>query len=119
MDLSALTWIPLIQMLLSGDQPITRFPAIRPASPYKRISTNMVNFPFTAPALRVAQPLGAFYVTVLPAELLLETCFSDQLRATRTNGVGYELQGTQRGMIVERLRAIADYIDRYDSAFPN
>jgi DNA phosphorothioation-associated DGQHR protein 1 len=79
----------------------------------------MVNFPFTAPALRVAQPLGAFYVTVLPAELLLETCFSDQLRATRTNGVGYELQGTQRGMIVERLRAIADYIDRYDSAFPN
>ena len=79
----------------------------------------MVSFPYTASALKVAQPLGAFYVTVLPAELLLETCFSDQLRAFRSAGAGYELEGTQRGIKVERLRAIADYIDRYDSAFPN
>lgn len=79
----------------------------------------MLTFPFTASALKVAQPLGTFYVTVLPAELLLETCFSDHLRATRSNGVGYELHGTQRGIVVDRLRAIADYIDRYDSAFPN
>jgi DNA phosphorothioation-associated DGQHR protein 1 len=79
----------------------------------------MVTFPYIASALKVTQPLGAFYVTVLPAELLLETCFSDQLRAARSSGVGYELEGTQRGITVERLRAIADYIDRYDSAFPN
>ena len=77
----------------------------------------MINFPFTATALKVVQPLGTFYVTILPAELLMETCFSDQLRAIRNEGVGYELQGTQRGIVVERLRAIADYIDRYDSAF--
>jgi DNA phosphorothioation-associated DGQHR protein 1 len=31
----------------------------------------------------------------------------------------YELEGTQRGITTERLRAIAAYIDRYDSAFPN
>ncbi len=79
----------------------------------------MPSFPHTAPALKVAQPLGAFYVTVLPAELLLETCFSDQLRALKSTGFGYELDGNQRGIKVERLRAIADYIDRYDSAFPN
>ena len=79
----------------------------------------MIDFPFTASALKVIQPLGTFYVTILPAELLLETCFSDQLRATRNNGAGYELHGTQRGIVMDRLSAIADYIDRYDSAFPN
>jgi DNA phosphorothioation-associated DGQHR protein 1 len=79
----------------------------------------MATFPYTASALKVVQPLGTFYVAVLPAALLLETCFSDQLRAIRSNGAGYELEGTQRGIKVERLRAIANYIDRYDSAFPN
>jgi DNA phosphorothioation-associated DGQHR protein 1 len=79
----------------------------------------MLKFPFTAAALKVSQPLGIYYVAVLPAELLLETCFSDQLHATKSTGAGYELQGTQRGMTLERLRAIAEYIGRYDSAFPN
>lgn len=79
----------------------------------------MVSFPYTAAALRVTQPLGTFYVTVLPADLLLDTCFSDQLRATRSNGVGYQLEGTQRAIKLDRLRAIADYLDRSDSAFPN
>lgn len=79
----------------------------------------MVAFPFSAPALKVSQPLGIYYVTILPAELLLDLCFSDQLRATKTTGIGYELQGTQRGILSERLRAIAEYVGRYDSAFPN
>lgn len=79
----------------------------------------MATFPYTAPALKVAQPLGTFYVAILPADLLLETCFSDQLRAIRSSSIGYELEGTQRGIKTDRLRAIADYIDRYDSAFPN
>jgi len=79
----------------------------------------MTNFPFTASALKVLQPLGTFYVSVLPADLLLDISYSDQLRAVRNNGTGYDLRGTQRGIALDRLRAIADYIDRYDSAFPN
>jgi DNA phosphorothioation-associated DGQHR protein 1 len=79
----------------------------------------MLSFPFAESALKVTQPIGTFYITVLPAELLLDTCFSDQLSAVRASGVGYELEGTQRGVTVERLRTIADYIDRYDSSFPN
>jgi len=79
----------------------------------------MITFPFRVSALKVSQPLGIYYVTVLPAELLLETCFSDQVRATKSTGAGYELQGTQRGMMSERLRAIAEYLGRGDSAFPN
>jgi DNA phosphorothioation-associated DGQHR protein 1 len=80
---------------------------------------NMLAFPFTTSALRVIQSLGTFYVSVLPAELLLETSFSDQLRATKDDGTGYELRGTQRAITMDRLREIAAYINRYDSAFPN
>src|ERR1700727_2934824 len=79
----------------------------------------MATFPFAVTALKVVQPLGVFYVAVLPAGLLLDTSFSDQLRATRPSGLGYELQGTQRGIILERLRTIGAFIDRFDSAFPN
>lgn len=80
----------------------------------------MVDFPFEAPALRVVQPLGTFFVTVLPARLLLQVATSDQLTATmRPDGVGYTLSGTQRELMDKRLGQIADYIDRVDSAFPN
>ena len=79
----------------------------------------MATFPFEVPALKIVQPLGVFYVAVLPADLLLDTCFSDQLRAIKPSGLGYELQGTQRGIVLERLRTIGAFIDRYDSAFPN
>lgn len=79
----------------------------------------MVVFPFMSPALKVIQPLGIFYVAVLPAEILLETTFSDQLRATKDDGTGYELRGTQRAITMDRLRDIAAYINRYDSGFPN
>jgi hypothetical protein len=50
---------------------------------------------------------------------LLETCISDQLRALKSSGPSYNLEGTQGGIKMECLRAIADYIERYDSAFPN
>jgi DNA phosphorothioation-associated DGQHR protein 1 len=79
----------------------------------------MITFPYSAPAILVQQPMGPFYVTVLPAELLLETCFSDKLRATKANSSGYELSGTQRVIDVERLNAIGSYISRADAAFPN
>jgi len=79
----------------------------------------MIKFPFSAPAIQVQQPMGPFYVTVLPAELLLDTCFSDKLRATRANGDAYELSGNQRAIDTDRLNAIGSYISRGDAAFPN
>lgn len=80
----------------------------------------MVTFPFVVPALQVDQPLGMYYVAVLPAGVLLETCYSDRLRAiSATDGTGYKLDGTQRGLDPERLADIARYISRSDSAFPN
>lgn len=80
----------------------------------------MATFPFVVPALQVDQPLGMYYVAVLPAGVLLETCYSDRLRAiAATDGSGYSLDGTQRGLDPDRLAEIARYISRSDSAFPN
>jgi DNA phosphorothioation-associated DGQHR protein 1 len=80
----------------------------------------MINFPFETAALRITQPLGTFYVAVLPAELLLQIAASDVMSATlNADGVGYSLSGTQRLVQDKRLTAIADYIDRIDAAFPN
>ena len=57
----------------------------------------MPNFPYETLALRVEQPLGTFYVAVLPAELLLQVAFSDHMRATMNpDGNSYHLEGTQR-----------------------
>ena len=80
----------------------------------------MLNFPYETRALRVEQPLGTFYVAVLPAELLLQVAFSDHTYATiNPDGNGYHLEGTQRLTQDKRLSEIANYINRVDAAFPN
>jgi DNA phosphorothioation-associated DGQHR protein 1 len=95
------------------------FPAMLPVSKFSYINS-MVNYPVIVPALKVDQQLGTYYVAVLPAQLLLETCYSDRLRAiAEPDGASYILDGTQRGLDPERLNSIARYISRVDSAFPN
>lgn len=82
--------------------------------------TPSVTFPIRLPALKVVQPIGIFYVAVLPAWLLLDVAYSDALSATlREGGVGYDLEGTQRLRQPKRLQPIADFINRHDAAFPN
>ncbi|RVT51322.1 DNA phosphorothioation-associated DGQHR protein 1 [Rubrivivax albus] len=77
-------------------------------------------FPHSVPALRVRQPMGEYFVVVLPAELLLRVAYSDRLSARiSADGQSYELEGTQRLLQPKRLNAIADYINRSDAAFPN
>jgi DNA phosphorothioation-associated DGQHR protein 1 len=79
----------------------------------------MIHFPFTTTVIEVSQPLATFYAAVLPAELLLQTSFSDTLRAIRDETGAYSLQGVQRLIDDDRIRAIGSYISRTDSAFPN
>jgi DNA phosphorothioation-associated DGQHR protein 1 len=80
----------------------------------------MVDFPHITPALLVKQPIGEFYVSVLPADLLLQVAASDVMSAAlNPDGKGYSLSGTQRVVQDKRLVQIADYIDRIDAAFPN
>ncbi|XZU16241.1 DGQHR domain-containing protein [Acinetobacter baumannii] len=76
-------------------------------------------FPITVPAIKISQPMSDFYAVSLPAYILLEVCFSDIMRAKKTEA-GYILEGgTQRSIQQERLKKIAEYIERDDSAFPN
>jgi DNA phosphorothioation-associated DGQHR protein 1 len=49
----------------------------------------------------------------------MEVCFSDHLRITGISDSSYELEGNQRQLDEKRLRAIAEYVSRADSAFPN
>ncbi len=80
----------------------------------------MVTFPFRVPALRVVQPIGVYYVTVIPAEILLHVSYSDKLTAKwSAERSTYVLEGTQRPLQEKRIQQIADYISREDSAFPN
>jgi DNA phosphorothioation-associated DGQHR protein 1 len=78
-----------------------------------------MTYPFKTKALRVEQPLGTYYVAVIPARILLDVAFSDRMRASLDEQVGYSVDGTQRGKNANRPTQIADYIDRGDSAFPN
>lgn len=80
----------------------------------------MINFPYKTPALLVEQPMGSFYVAILPADLLLAVCYSDALSATYDeDSRTYKLDGTQRLPQPKRLEPIADFINRVDSVFPN
>lgn len=77
-------------------------------------------YPLTVPAISVTQPLGTFYVVSLPARVLLDTAYSDRLRARKSaDGETYELEGSQRGLLLPRLRDIGAYIATEESTFPN
>lgn len=77
-------------------------------------------YPFDVPALRVEQPLGVYYVAVLPARVLLDVAYSHAMSADLDEDRGgYTVSGTQRLAQPKRLDQITDYIDRGDSAFPN
>lgn len=83
-------------------------------------AAHTISFPLVTPALRVDQPLGEFYVVVLPASVLLEVTYSDplELEWLRPDG-SYGLRGHQRELVRDRLIAIGRYIDTVEAAFPN
>ncbi|EJL37557.1 DNA phosphorothioation-associated DGQHR protein 1 [Caulobacter sp. AP07] len=76
-------------------------------------------YPVKVKALRVEQPLGVYYVAIIPAHVLMDVTFSDRMRASIDDDDGYDVDGTQRGKKGGRPVEIAEYIDRDDSAFPN
>lgn len=77
-------------------------------------------FPIRIPALKIVQPLGEFFVAVLPARLLLQVTYSDPLRIIGfSEGGQYELKGHQRKLVQDRLKSIGRFIDTVEAAFPN
>lgn len=70
--------------------------------------------------LPVHQPMGDFFVGVLPADLLTKVGFSDTMSAhLDPENETYKVNGTQRVKRIDRLKKIAEYINRSDAAFPN
>ena len=84
------------------------------------MTTSTISYPLSLPAISVTQPLGTFFVASIPARVLLETTYSDKLRAIKAaDGKSYELEGSQRELLVPRLKEIGDYIKSDESTFPN
>lgn len=78
----------------------------------------MYDFPYKTPALPVQQPFGTYWVTVLPADLLLQVAFSDLARVQDADSSGYRLAGTQRKQHRDRSKEIGEFIDTTEAVFP-
>jgi DNA phosphorothioation-associated DGQHR protein 1 len=76
-------------------------------------------YPIERPAFLVQQPFGDFVVASVPARVLLETAYSDRLKAVKQPDGSYRLDGSQRALAEPRLRDIGKFIDIPAAAFPN
>lgn len=76
-------------------------------------------YPFTRSGLIVAQPFGEFFVTSIPARVLLDVSYSDRLTAERRSDGSYSLRGSQRQQAERRLKEIGQFIDSPSASFPN
>lgn len=82
---------------------------------------------FAGPAVRVSQPIGEFWVTSIPAAVLLDSTVPDPLRLAldpRFEGTDewrqqMRLLGNQRALHERRTKEIGRYIDSLESTFPN
>lgn len=71
------------------------------------------------PAFKVSQNLSDFVVAVIPARVLLDTCFSHRLKAVEQPDGRYNLEGSQRAISTTRLKEIGNYVSSPEAAFPN
>jgi DNA phosphorothioation-associated DGQHR protein 1 len=83
---------------------------------------------FRGAALKITQPIGEFWVTVIPARVLLLGAGPDPLRLVVDKDdvselaewqQGRTLLGSQRGLNDRKLREIGAYVDALDATFPN
>jgi len=76
---------------------------------------------FETAVIPVKQPLGEFYITKIPASILLNITYSNELRiiSKLSDKGSYKLLGAQREERKSRLKEIGRYINTVESAFPN
>jgi len=48
-------------------------------------------YPFTRPGVLISQPFGEFFVTSIPAEVLLDVAYSDRVKAVKQNDDTYSM----------------------------
>lgn len=83
-------------------------------------------FPLKIPAIKVEQNLGEFYVTSIPASILLQICYTVETRILENKKqktiLGRALDaitGTQRKAKESRIEEIRKYSETVDASFPN
>ena len=72
-----------------------------------------ISFPLHFPAIAVRHPLGEFYLTAIPARVLLQVTYSDVYTRLDDRDVGH-----QRKLDPKRVRAIGRYLETRDAVFP-
>jgi DNA phosphorothioation-associated DGQHR protein 1 len=71
------------------------------------------------PAIRILQPLGEFYLTAIPAEVLLNVCFSHRHTRHEADDSGrVRDDGHQRRLDPKRLSDISRFLQTQDAALP-
>lgn len=77
-------------------------------------------YPFRTLAIPISQPFGEFFVSSLPARVLLDVAYSARLKAAKQPDGTYDLDGSQRSIDEKRLREIGQFINTPgETAFPN
>ena len=79
------------------------------------------------PAIQVRQRIGSFWAVSVPAQVLLKYTMPDRLRmiadphyeGTDEWRQHVRFLGNQRELQLQRLKAVASYVDGVDSTFPN
>jgi DNA phosphorothioation-associated DGQHR protein 1 len=70
-------------------------------------------------SISILHPLGEFYLTALPVELLLKVCFSDPYIRQKSEESGrVQDRGHQRRLDPNRLADISRYLQTQDAALP-
>ena len=70
-------------------------------------------------ALQVRQPIGDFYLTTIPASILLRVCFSvPHTRHSSDEEGNVKDVGNQRKIINQRLTSIANYLQTREATLP-
>lgn len=75
--------------------------------------TSAIKYPLRFPAIAVRHPMGEFYLTSIPARVLIEVTYSDVYTRLDSGEVGH-----QRQIDLKRVRAIGRYIETRDAVFP-
>lgn len=70
-------------------------------------------------AIKITHPIGVFYLTAIPAEVLLRVCFSTPHKRMRADSDGsVEDVGHQRRLDAKRTQAISRYLETQDATIP-
>jgi DGQHR domain-containing protein len=79
----------------------------------------MMHDPIIFPCVPVTQPIGTFYVGVMPAGVLTGIAWTDVRRLANKDRDFENYLGIQRPLNPKRVKEICKYVATYDATFPN